>query len=140
MIDFNSKLGRKAKKHLKQEYFIWLTTVDSKNTPQPRPVWFIFEKDSILMFSQPQAFKLKHIARNNKVSLHFNSSDKKGEEDIIIFHGEAKVISDVPPANKVSAYLRKYRAGIKSLGATPEQFAREYSVAVRISLDSLRGF
>lgn len=140
MIDFNSKLGRKAKKHLQKEYFVWLTTIDSKNTPQPRPVWFIFEKDSILMFSQPQAFKLKHIARNNKISLHFNTLDKKGEEDVTIFHGEAKVVSDVPPANKVSAYLRKYRAGIKSLGATPEQFAQEYSVAVRISLDSLRGF
>jgi hypothetical protein len=72
--------------------------------------------------------------------LHFNTLDKKGEEDAIIFHGEAKIESDTPPANKVSAYLRKYRAGIKSLGSTPEQFAQEYSVAVRISLDSLRGF
>ncbi|NJN80323.1 MAG: TIGR03667 family PPOX class F420-dependent oxidoreductase [Anaerolineales bacterium] len=140
MIDFNSKLGRKAKNHLKQEYFIWLTTVDSKNTPQPRPVWFIVEKASILIFSQPQAFKLKHIARNSKVSLHFNTLDKKGEEDVIIFHGEAKIESDMSPANKVSAYLRKYRAGIKALGATPEQFAKEYSTPVRISFDSLRGF
>ncbi|MFN3491862.1 MAG: TIGR03667 family PPOX class F420-dependent oxidoreductase [Anaerolineales bacterium] len=140
MIDFNSKLGRKAKKHLKQEYFIWLTTVDSKNTPQPRPVWFIFEKNSILIFSQPQAFKLKHIARNNKVSLHFNTLDKKGEEDVIIFTGEAKIETDTPPANKISAYLRKYRAGIKSFGGTPDLFAKEYPTAVRISLDSLRGF
>ncbi|MBC7878263.1 MAG: TIGR03667 family PPOX class F420-dependent oxidoreductase [Anaerolineales bacterium] len=140
MIDFNSELGRKAKRHLQQEYFIWLTTVDSHNTPQPRPVWFIWQKDSILIFSQPQAFKLKHIGRNPNVSLNFNTLDKKGEEDLIIFHGEAHIASDVLPANKVSAYLRKYRAGIKSLGSTHEQFAKEYSTAVRISLDSLRGW
>jgi PPOX class probable F420-dependent enzyme len=142
MIDFNSELGRKAKKHLKQEYFIWLTTVDSHNTPQPRPVWFIFEKDSILIFSQPQAFKVKHIAHNPNVSLNFNTLDEKGEEDLIIFHGKASLVSNAQPANKASAYLRKYRTGIKSLSSssTPEQFAKEYSIAIRISLDSLRGW
>ena len=140
MLDFNSKLGRKAKRHLKQEYFIWLTTVDSQGAPQPRPVWFIFEDDSILVYSQPGAFKLKHIINSPGVSLHFNTPDAKGEEDVIIFKGEARIDPKSLPATKVSAYLRKYREGIKGLGATPEKFATEYSTAVRIKLSSLRGW
>jgi hypothetical protein len=37
MLDLTSKFGRVVKRLL----FIWLTTVDAKGKPQPRPVWFI---------------------------------------------------------------------------------------------------
>lgn len=140
MIDFKSKLGRKAMRHLKKEYFIWLTTVDSSGTPQPRPVWFILEGDSILLYSQPSAFKLKHIINNPNVALHFNTLDTKGEEDLIIFKGSAKIDPKAEPVNKNSAYLRKYRTGIKGLSPSPQNFAEEYSTAVRIKLTSLRGW
>lgn len=140
MIDFKSKLGRKALKHLKQEYFIWLTTVDSTGAPQPRPVWFIFEQDSVLIFSQPSAFKLKHIVNNPNVALHFNTADPKGEEDLIIFKGTAKIDTKAQRANKTPAYLRKYRTGIKGLNSDPEAFGQEYSTAIRIKLTSLRGW
>lgn len=140
MIDFTSKLGRKAKRHLKQEYFIWLTTVDSNGSPQPRPVWFIWQDDSILVYSQPSAFKLRHIINNPHVSLHFNTPDAKGEEDVIVLGGVARIDPNAKPANKLPAYLRKYRAGIKGLKSEPEPFAKEYSTAIRITLTSLRGW
>ena len=140
MIDFKSKLGRKAMRHLKKEYFVWLTTVDSSGTPQPRPVWFILEGDTLLMYSQPSAFKLKHIVNNPNVSLHFNTPDEKGEEDVVVFSGKAKIDTKALPVNKNKAYMRKYRAGITALGATPEQFTGAYTTAVRIQLTSLRGW
>jgi PPOX class probable F420-dependent enzyme len=140
MIDFKSKLGRKAMRHLKKEYFVWLTTVASSSIPQPRPVWFIVEGDSLLLYSQPGAFKLKHIVNNPNVSLHFNTPDAKGEEDVIVFNGKARIDPKAEPADKNGVYIRKYREGIKGLGATPKQFAGEYSTAVRIKLTSLRGW
>lgn len=139
MIDFKSKLGRMAMRHLKKEFFIWLTTVDSSGTPQPRPVWFVLEGDSLLMYSQPGAFKLKHILNNPNVSLHFNTPDAKGEEEVVIFRGTAKVDPKAEAANKNNIYIRKYRADIKRMGVTPQQFAQAYSTAVRIKLTSLRG-
>lgn len=140
MIDFKSKLGRKAMRHLKQEYFIWLTTVDSKGTPQPRPVWFVLEGDTLLMYSQPSAFKLKHIVNNPNVSLHFNTPDPKVEEDVIVFSGKAKIDTKAGAVNKNNIYMRKYRAGIKALGSTPQEFTQAYSTAIRIKLTSLRGW
>lgn len=140
MIDFKSKLGRKALRHLKKDYFVWLTTVDAQGAPQPRPVWFILDGDSLLMYSQPGAFKLKHIINNPNVALHFNTLDEKGEEDVIIFKGSASIDPKASPANKMPAYLRKYRAGIKALGSEPGPFAVAYSTAVRIKLTSLRGW
>lgn len=140
MLKLNTKFGRVAKKHLQSEYFVWLTTVDSTGTPQPRPVWFICEKDSFLIFSKPMAHKLKHIQKNPQVSLHFNSADTKGETRLIVFTGTALVEKKSLLAHKVGAYIKKYKEGIKGLGATPEQFSGEYSVAIRITPAKLRGW
>ncbi len=139
MLDLNTKFGRFAKKSIKSEYFVWLTTVDSTGTPQPRPVWFIWENDSFLIYSQAKGHKLKHIQKNPNVSLHFNSADEKGERRLIVFTGTAAIDKDYPPANKVRAYMRKYKPGIQDLNATPEQFATEYSVAIRITPTNVRG-
>ena len=140
MIDFKSKFGRKTLRRLKGEYFIWLTTVDTHGAPQPRPIWFIMDGDDLLLYSKPNAFKLRHIVNNPNVSLHFNTTDEKGENDIMVFLGEAEIYPKTQPADKNPAYLRKYRAGIKQLGATPKSFAEEYSTVVRIKLTSLRGW
>lgn len=140
MLDWNTKFGRFVKKLLKSEYFIWLTTVDSTGTPQPRPVWFIVEDDTILIFSQAKAHKLKHIQKNPHVSLHLNAADIKGEKQIVILTGTASIDANVASANKIRAYMRKYKSGITELNATPEQFANEYSVAIRITPTKLRGW
>jgi PPOX class probable F420-dependent enzyme len=93
-----------------------------------------------LIFSQAKAHKVKHIQKNPNVSLHFNSTDEKGEKNLIIFAGTATFDKDCPPANKLRAYMRKYKKGIIGLNATPEQFSREYSVAIRIHPANLRGW
>lgn len=139
MSDSKTKLERKAKNLIKSEYVIWLTTVDSDNAPQPRPVWFIWDKDAFLIFSQPKAHKLQHIKQNNNVSLHFNT-DETGDKNVIVYVGKASLDVKSPPANKVPAYLRKYRKGMKALGMTPEQFSNDYSVAIRVKPTSLRGW
>jgi len=139
MIDLTSKFGRKVKRHLKQAVVIWLTTTGSDLSPQPRPVWFIWDGSSFLIFSQPPARKVQHIAARPQVALHFNT-DETGDTDVIIFVGTAAIDTTAPPAHKVRAYLRKYRAGIQELGMTPEQFSREYSIAIRVTPTSLRGW
>jgi PPOX class probable F420-dependent enzyme len=140
MIDFNTKFGRFANKHIKKEYFIWLTTVDSSGTPQPKPVWFIWDNDSFLIFSQAKAHKVRHIQNNPNVSLHFNTTDDKGEKRLIIFTGTAMIDSESPPANRIPAYMRKYKSGIADLNAMPEEFVEEYSVAIRIDPTKVRGW
>jgi len=140
MLDLNTKFGRFAKKYIKTEYFIWLITVDSTGTPQPRPVWFIWDNDSFLVFSQAKAHKLKHIRKNSNVSLHFNTEDEKGEKRLIVFSGTAEIDNKCPPADKIHAYVRKYKSGIFALNSTLEQFAHEYSIAIRVTPTNVRGW
>ncbi len=139
MTDSKTKLERKAKKLIKDEYVIWLTTVDSDHTPQPRPVWFIWDGDAFLIFSVTKSHKIQHIKQNDSVSLHFNT-DETGDKNVIVYVGKAAFDTNSAPANKVPAYLKKYRKGIKGLGMTPEQFSNDYSVALRIKPTSLRGW
>ncbi len=139
MIDLTSKFGRKVKRHLKQEYVVWLTTIGADLSPQPRPVWFIWDGDSFLIFSQPHAHKVRHIAAYPQVALHFNT-DETGDKNVIIFVGSATIDTHMPPAHQVRPYLRKYRAGIEALDMTPEQFSREYSVAIRVTPTNVRGW
>ena len=139
MIDLHSDFGRALQGHLKDQYAIWLTTVDSNLTPQPRPVWFIWQDDSFLIFSQARAHKIAHIKKNPKVALNFNT-DETGDKHVIVFTGEAFIDMDGPPAHQVSAYLEKYKEGIAGLDMTPEQFSSEYSVAIRIHPAEVRGW
>jgi PPOX class probable F420-dependent enzyme len=139
MIDFKTELGRKAKRHLEEEYVIWFTTVGADLTPQPRPVWFIWEGESFLIFSQPDTHKLSHLKQHPRVALHFNT-DTSGDQDVVVFLGQAEIVSDASPAHEISAYFEKYRTGIADLNMTPGEFSREYSVAIRVTPTKLRGW
>ena len=122
MIDLTTEFGRAVEKHLKGEHVVWLTTVDSHLTPQPRPVWFLWEDDSILIYSKPDAYKVRHIEKHPKVALHFNT-DETGDKHVMVLTGEACIDMDCPLALDNPAYLKKYRAGIKDLNMTPEEFS-----------------
>ena len=87
MIDFTTKLGVSAAKRLQTEHVIWLTTTSSDGTPQPNPVWFYWDGESILIYSQPASVKLGNIRRNPKVSLNFNADEEGGS--IIVLTGVA---------------------------------------------------
>lgn len=138
MIDLNTKFGRKAKRRLKNEQEIWLTTAGADGTPQPRPVWFWWDGDTILIYSQTHAHKLKHIAANRNVALNFNTGN--ADADVVVFLGTAAIDRETPLPHKHKQYFKKYRSGIAGLNMTPEQFGAEYPVAIRITPNKLRGF
>lgn len=140
MIDFTSEFGQTVKRHLEEDYFIWLTTIDSNLTPQPRPVWFIWDNDSVLIFSEPKTHKVQHIKKHKKVALHFNTVDTKGEQDVIVFAGEAILDSNIPSADEVSTYLKKYETGLTDLEMTPDEFCKKYLTAIRVTPSSVRGW
>ena len=138
MIDFTSRLGRHVKRRLRKEQIIWLTTVDFNDAPQPRPVWFNWDDETILIFSERGKAKLRHIERNPKVSLNFNTDEDGG--DVAVIGGEARIMDAPPASNRVKAYLRKYREGIKSLDMTVAEFSATYKVPILVTPKALRGF
>jgi PPOX class probable F420-dependent enzyme len=138
MIDWNEKFARKVARRLAKERVGWLVTVGSDLTPQPRPVWFVWDGESILLFSQAKARKIVHLSKNPKVAFLLNT-DEEGSQ-VMVLLGEAAVDPKSPPADKVPAYMKKYRKGIAGLEMSPEGFSQDYSVAIRVKPSSLRGW
>lgn len=137
MIDFGSKLGARAAQRLNDEFVVWLTTIDPGGSPQPRPVWFIWDGEAFLIYSQPNTGKLRHIAHNPNVALHFDGGPKG--LDIQVFLGTAEIVTNPIPVHQVEAYVEKYRQEIQNMGATVETFGAAYSVALRVTPARLRG-
>ena len=116
---------------LREEEIAWLTTVRADGQPQSVPVWFLWDGETFLIYSQPGRQKLKNIARNPRVGLNLNSNAHGG--DVVRAEGTAGVVVDFPPANEVGEYLEKYREAIARIGYEPQSFARAYSVALRVT-------
>lgn len=138
MIDFTSEFGQRVKKRLETEQVIWITTVFPNGTPQPNPVWFFWDGENILIYTRPGSVKLKNIARNPRVSLHFEGATPAGG-DVVIFHGIASVERETPVAD--AGYAQKYAPIARRLSqVSMAELFKDYSVLIRISLEKVRGF
>ncbi len=137
MLDFTSGFGRRLNRRLQREKIIWLTTVDAGQTPQPRPVWFHWDGQTVLIFSERNKAKLRHIPRNPRVALSFNTDDDGDNVGVLI--GRAAILPEPPAATRIQAYLRKYRQEIKDLDMTVPQFTASFVVPIMVTPDAMRG-
>ena len=138
MLDQSTEFGAHAARRLREEIIGWLTTVTTSGAPRPIPVWFLWDGDrSILLYSRPEKRKLANIAANPNVSLNLDSDGV--DADIVICWGEIRV-SDDPPADEVAEYVAKYAERIAALGWTPESFAGDFSVPLRIDVSRIHGW
>ncbi|MDA8202350.1 MAG: TIGR03667 family PPOX class F420-dependent oxidoreductase [Chloroflexi bacterium] len=139
MLDLTTEFGARADRRLREEAIGWFVTVRPDGTPIPVPVWFVWDGESIVLYSQPRAGKLRNIAANPRVSLHLDT-DVRGD-DMIVVTGTASVDETAPPMHELPAYAEKYRGRVDaSFSGKFAELAADYSVAVRIVADRISGF
>lgn len=135
LLDTTSPQGKRVQKRLEKELIIWLATCGRDGRPRAVPVWFLWDGKSFLIYSVPGQ-KVNDIEANPKVQLHFNTtSDGDG---VVRIDGEATRLKRHPLAHKVPSYIRKYARLIKGYDWTPESFARQYHIALRVQPTRLR--
>jgi PPOX class probable F420-dependent enzyme len=138
LIDPSSQFGRRVARRLEHDIVAWLTTVGRDGTPQPNPVWFLWEgAGDILTYNFHGAARVAHVPRRPRVALNLNS-DSNGN-DIVVFRGRAEIVPGAPPAHQNAAYLAKYERAMIRVSGSAAGFASRYSVAIRIHLDGVRG-
>jgi PPOX class probable F420-dependent enzyme len=137
-IDPRTGKGARVDARLRDELVAWLVTVAADGTPVPTPVWFWWDGETILVYSQPDKPKLNHIAANPRVALALRTDDHG--DLLAVVTGEAAVDESAPAADQLPPYLDKYRGEIARLGSEPGPFAAEYSVPVRITPTKLRAW
>lgn len=134
--DSSTPFGRQVRDRLASESVIWFTSVGRDGTPQPNPVWFLWEDGSILVYNASGANRIDHVRRRPRVSLHFNSTNGGG---IAVLTGTAEVADAEPPADQHEAYLAKYADGMSQVSGSPAAFATTYSVPIRVRPTNIRG-
>jgi PPOX class probable F420-dependent enzyme len=137
MIDLSSQFGVRVVARLDQELIVWLTTVRADGTPQPLPVWFLWVDQTVLIYGQPNTQKLRNIAQNANVALNFNS-DEYGDNVGNNRYGADR--SSCAVGRSDQRLRGKIRSGIASFGSDAEGFAQSYSVAIRVTPTSVRGY
>lgn len=138
MLDLDSPAGARADRRLRSEQILWLTTVRADGQPQSSPVWFLWDGETFLVFSQPSAQKLRNLAANPRVAVHLES-DGTGDE-VLTVDGTAAVDPEVSPSDQLEEYGVKYRKGIQAMGSTPAELARDFSVAIRVRPSRVRAW
>jgi PPOX class probable F420-dependent enzyme len=140
VLDISTEFGAKAAQRLSREGILWLVTVRKDGTPQPSPVWFLWENVTILIYSQPNTQKLRNIARSARVSLHLNS-DQWGNE-VTIITGDARIEENAPLAREVPAFVKKYVDDLHSAKSMADfdRIMDGYTVAIRVTPTGLRGW
>lgn len=134
----DGEFGERVARRLREEQVGWFTSVGADGTPQPNPVWFLWDgADSLLVYNRADAARLAHVAARPRVSLNLDGNGRGG--DIVVLLGEATLDPDAPPADRHAEYLAKYRDAMTRVSGSPEGFAAAYPVALRVAVRRIRG-
>ncbi len=139
MAKMSIQIPPEVEKRLREEQVIWLTTVRADGTPLPTPVSFLWDGETVLIYTAPGSLKLRNIAGNPRAALNLNC-DAWGRQ-VVVLTGEIREDRAAPPLIQNPAYLEKYRTSISAgLQVTPESFSQKYSVPLRFTPERIRVF
>src|SRR3954447_14866070 len=119
----------RIRRFLEKEPVVWLSTVRPDGNPHLVPIWFWWDGEAILVFSKPNAQKVRNLRANPSVMLALGDAEE--DFDIDLFEGRAQLL-DVPTEKVVpAAHLAKYADQLTAIGLTPTEYAATYSQVIR---------
>lgn len=128
MIDRSTPAGAKAARLLADGVVLWMTTVRADGQPQASPVWFVIDDDEFLVYTMPTQ-RVRNIGSGAKVALNLDSNEGS---DVVTIEGTARIVEG-PSCVDHAGYMAKYRSRIEQMGSTPAEFARAYSIPIRVT-------
>jgi len=92
----------------------------------------------VLLFSQPNKQKVRNLRKNARVTLALD--DTQEGEDVVIVEGTAELLDDPALSMRMPEYVEKYGAMMQDMGYTPEIYAGEFSLGIRITPTKIRNW
>jgi PPOX class probable F420-dependent enzyme len=115
---------------LEQEPVVWLSTVRPDGNPHLVPIWFWWDGEAILVFSKPDAQKVRNLRAYPSVMLALG--DAEDDFDVGLLEGCAELLDQPTVEILPASHLAKYTTQLAAIGLTPEAYAATYSQAIRI--------
>lgn len=130
MLDLNSAKDAHVDERLRTDQIIWISSTRPDGRPHLVPVWFLWEDQTLLIFSKPDNQKIRNLRHNSNVMLALETVNDGS--DVVLIEGQATLL-DQPTIDLISAaYEEKYGAQIEAFQWTRESMAAEYSQAIRV--------
>lgn len=135
----DTEYGVRVRRRLQADMTAWLTSVDSAGTPQPAPVWFLWEPDqgTALIYSQASARRMDRIIANPRASLHLN--DDGAGHDVVVLTGTLVATSAVATSDEHPAYVAKYGEWMSRIFGSTSNFAGMFSIPLVFQARRVRG-
>ena len=136
--DPSTPFGARVQRRLHEARTIWFVSVGRDGTPAPNLVWFHWDGEAtIVVYTRPDARRLVHLAAHPQLALNLDSDGTGG--DMIIVSGTAVRDPGQPAADRHPGYLVKYGDAMTGVSGSPEQFAGDFSVPIRVDITKVRG-
>ena len=137
-IDWNSDLGQRIRKEMRDELVVWMTTTSADGTPQPNPVWFVADDGDVIVYSHYSAARNTNIERNPRVALNFNSDFHADRMSVIT--GTATVDDTLPAPKDHAEFQQRYGQLIPGIGMSIEEHSDTYRIPIRVTPTKIRGW
>lgn len=131
ILNLDKKRDAHIDQRLREDVIVWLNTVRPDGRPHAVAVWFLWDGESILIFSKPANQKIYNIQQNPNVLIAIDNTHNGA--DPITIEGKATLLPDDAADVTLPAYVAKYGERMKGIRYTPEQMAAVYSQGIRIT-------
>jgi PPOX class probable F420-dependent enzyme len=111
----------------------WLTTVAKSGQPVPRLVWFYFDGTDVIVYTMPDAGKVRHIGNNPRVSLNLDSDGH--DRGVIVVGGPARIDATGIDMRRDGPYWAKYQPFAEEMGIV--DILDRYHMRLKIGIEKV---
>jgi PPOX class probable F420-dependent enzyme len=131
MLDLSTARDRHVDERLRSEPIIWLATTRPDGRPHNIPVWFWWDGETVLIFSQPNNQKIRNLRHSSHAVLTLNAIDDG--EDVVIIEGTAELVDRPAGELMLPAFGEKYADLFVRIKSDPAKMAAEYNQPIRVT-------
>jgi PPOX class probable F420-dependent enzyme len=121
--------ARRVLPMLTEERVVWLSTVRPDGTPHLVPTWFLWDGDALLVWSKPNAVKVRNLRANPRLMVAVG--DPRADFNVGLIEATAELA--VPGATAIpDAFFAKYARELADARFAMASFRATYTQALRI--------
>jgi PPOX class probable F420-dependent enzyme len=129
-METTSLAATRIRRFLELEPVVWLSTVRPDGGPHLVPIWFWWDGDALLVFSKPDAQKVRNLRERPAVMLALGNAE--ADFDVAMLVGRAELLERPTSEVMPEAHLAKYARQLAAIGLTATEYAATYSQVIRI--------
>jgi PPOX class probable F420-dependent enzyme len=114
---------------LAEERVVWLSTVRPDGTPHLVPTWFLWDGEALLVWSKPNAVKVRNLRANPRLMVAVG--DPHADFNVGLIEAAAE-LGGPETLTIPDAFFAKYRSNLAETGLDAAAFRATYTQAVRI--------